>query len=75
MALRIQPEVSTQTCHWHIDAPYTDTSGSHTQRIRRGTDTLATEAIPKQPVQGPSQRARSSLAMATANSGPGLRAP
>ncbi|WP_329462239.1 hypothetical protein [Streptomyces sp. NBC_01431] len=51
MALRIQPEVSTQTCHWHIDASYTDTSGSHTQRIPRGTGTLTTEAIPKQPAQ------------------------
>ncbi|MEU0003349.1 hypothetical protein ABZ079_03310 [Streptomyces sp. NPDC006314] len=51
MALRIQPEVSTQTCDWHIDASYTDTSGSHRQRIPRGTGTLTTEAVPEQPVQ------------------------
>ncbi|SCL27562.1 hypothetical protein GA0074692_2372 [Micromonospora pallida] len=51
MAFRIQPEVSTHTCDWHIVASYTDTTGSHEQRIPSGTDTFTTEAIPRQPVQ------------------------
>ncbi|MFI7092453.1 hypothetical protein [Streptomyces lydicus] len=51
MALRIQPEVSTQTCKWHVNASYTDTTGPHTQRIPAGTSTLTTEAVPQKPVQ------------------------
>lgn len=51
MAFRIQPEVSTHTCEWHIVASYTDTTGSHEQRIPSGTGTFTTEAIPSQPVQ------------------------
>ncbi|MFE7528623.1 hypothetical protein ACFU7Y_23335 [Kitasatospora sp. NPDC057542] len=51
MAFRVQPEVATQTCKWHIDASYTDTTGSHTQRIPSGTGTITTEAVPKQPIQ------------------------
>ncbi|MDV9186928.1 hypothetical protein R6L23_01590 [Streptomyces sp. SR27] len=51
MALRIQPVVSDQTCTWHIDATYTDTSGAHTQRIPSGLDTITTEAVPRNPVQ------------------------
>ncbi|MEV5763160.1 hypothetical protein AB0L34_01070 [Micromonospora sp. NPDC052213] len=51
MAFRIQPEVSTHTCEWHIVASYTDTTGSHEQRIPSGTGTLTTEAVPSQPVQ------------------------
>ncbi|MFI6823134.1 hypothetical protein ACIBJE_19575 [Micromonospora sp. NPDC050187] len=51
MAFRIQPEVSTHTCEWHLVASYTDTSGSHEQRIPSGTGTFTTEAIPSQPVQ------------------------
>ncbi|GAB2947754.1 hypothetical protein GCM10027280_40610 [Micromonospora polyrhachis] len=51
MAFRIQPEVSTHTCEWHIVASYTDTTGSHEQRIPSGTGVFTTEAIPLQPVQ------------------------
>ncbi|MFJ9447882.1 hypothetical protein ACIRRH_39540 [Kitasatospora sp. NPDC101235] len=51
MALRVQSEVSTETCQWHITASYTDTSGSHTQRIPSGTGTFTAEAVPQQPVQ------------------------
>ncbi|MGN9766786.1 hypothetical protein ACTMS2_16710 [Micromonospora sp. SD12] len=51
MAFRIQPEVSTHTCEWHIVASYTDTTGSHEQRIPGGTGTFTTEAVPSQPVQ------------------------
>ncbi|MFD5656100.1 hypothetical protein [Streptomyces hirsutus] len=51
MAFRIQPEVSTHTCEWHIVASYTDTTGSHRQRIPSGTRTFTTEAIPLRPVQ------------------------
>ncbi|MFG1775045.1 hypothetical protein ACGFIG_01255 [Micromonospora sp. NPDC049048] len=51
MAFRIQPEVSTHTCEWHIVASYTDTTGAHEQRIPSGAGTFTTEAIPSQPVQ------------------------
>ncbi|WP_191875378.1 hypothetical protein [Streptomyces filipinensis] len=51
MPLRIQPEVSVQTCKWHISVSYTDTSGPHTQRIPNGTGTFTTEAVPHKPVQ------------------------
>jgi hypothetical protein len=51
MAFRIQPKVSTHTCEWHIVASYTDTTGSHEQRIPSGTGTFTTEAIPLRPVQ------------------------
>ncbi|MFV2113369.1 hypothetical protein ACFHW0_13650 [Micromonospora sp. LOL_025] len=51
MAFRIQPEVTTHTCRWHIVASYTDTTGSHEQRIPSGAGTFTTEAIPSQPVQ------------------------
>ncbi|MEW2416952.1 hypothetical protein AB0953_24930 [Streptomyces sp. NPDC046866] len=51
MAFLVQPEVTTQTCTWHIDASYTDTSGSHVQRIPSGSGTITTEAVPQQPVQ------------------------
>ncbi|MEU4781133.1 hypothetical protein [Micromonospora sp. NPDC023633] len=51
MAFRIQPEVSTHTCEWHIVASYTDTTGSHEQRIPSGAGTFTTEAVPSQPVQ------------------------
>lgn len=51
MAFRVQPEVTTQTCTWHIDASYTDTTGSHTQRIPSHSSTITTEAVPQQPVQ------------------------
>ncbi|WP_157747013.1 hypothetical protein [Micromonospora echinofusca] len=50
-AFRIQPEVSTHTCEWHIVASYTDTTGSHEQRIPSGAGTFTTEAIPSRPVQ------------------------
>lgn len=50
MAMLVQPEVTTQTCKWHINASYTDTSGSHTQRIPSGTATITTEAVPQEPV-------------------------
>ncbi len=51
MAFRIQAEVSTRTCEWHITASYTDTTGTHTQRIPSGNGTLTTEALPQHPVQ------------------------
>ncbi|MFD7676347.1 hypothetical protein [Streptomyces anulatus] len=50
MAMLIQPRVSDLTCTWHIDASYTDTSGTHTQRIP-GTGTFTTEAVPASPLQ------------------------
>ncbi|AJE82770.1 membrane protein [Streptomyces albus] len=51
MAFRVQPEVSTHTCAWHIVASYTDTTGSHQQRIPSGTGTFTAEAIPARPAQ------------------------
>jgi hypothetical protein len=51
MAFRIQPEVSRHTCDWHIVASYTDTTGSHRQRIPDGSRTFTTEAVPQRPVQ------------------------
>ncbi|MGK5518369.1 hypothetical protein ACSNN9_03340 [Micromonospora sp. URMC 107] len=51
MAFRVQPEVSTHTCEWHIVVSYTDTTGSHEQRVPSGTGTFTTEAVPSQPVQ------------------------
>ncbi|MFZ4300297.1 hypothetical protein ACOZE3_20600 [Streptomyces cinereoruber] len=51
MAMHIQPRVSDQTCTWHIDASYTDTSGTHTQRIPSRTGTFTTETVPRKPVQ------------------------
>ncbi|MFJ9891616.1 hypothetical protein ACIQRW_38025 [Streptomyces sp. NPDC091287] len=50
MALLIQPRVSDLTCTWHIDASYTDTSGTHTQQIP-GKGTFTTEAVPASPLQ------------------------
>lgn len=49
MAMLIQPRVSDLTCTWHSDASYTDTSGTHTQRIP-GTGTFTTEAVPASPL-------------------------
>ncbi|MEU4381204.1 hypothetical protein [Micromonospora echinofusca] len=70
-AFRIQPEVSTHTCEWHIVASYTDTTGSHEQRIPSGAGTFTTEAIPSRPVQYFERppRARSGAASARCASG------
>lgn len=51
MALRIQSLVTDQTCKWHINASYTDTTGQHDQRIPAGAATFTTEAVPSNPVQ------------------------
>ncbi|MFI6006708.1 hypothetical protein ACIA98_41290 [Streptomyces sp. NPDC051366] len=51
MAFRVQPQVSDQTCKWHINASYTDTTGPHTQRIPAGTATITTKAVPQNPAQ------------------------
>ncbi|MFF2776060.1 hypothetical protein ACFVU3_14235 [Streptomyces sp. NPDC058052] len=51
MAMHIQPRVSDQTCTWHIDASYTDTSGTHTRRIPDGTESFTTESVPQKPAQ------------------------
>ncbi|WP_331725318.1 hypothetical protein [Streptomyces zaomyceticus] len=51
IAMNIQPRVSDRTCTWHINASYTDTTGTHTQRIPNGTETFTTEAAPKRPAQ------------------------
>ncbi|MFJ4827131.1 hypothetical protein ACIP5L_28090 [Streptomyces bacillaris] len=50
MAMLIEPRVSDLTCTWHIDAPYTDPSGTHTQRIP-SKGTFTTEAVPAMPLQ------------------------
>ncbi|MCX4694995.1 hypothetical protein [Streptomyces sp. NBC_01408] len=51
MALRVQAVVTDQTCKWHINASYTDTTGQHEQRIPTVAAGITTEAVPPNPVQ------------------------